>query len=176
MLLPARCARFRRRIFTSTTSIGHRMTRFCRDRCTRSGRQQLVDRADSTRSTSANWQTRLRFTNRRCKLAVLRWSPDGKPIGFIEGMMSDEGFHGGDLCTVSAEGGKNTSDRTAARSRSVRCSGQRRTGSSSRSTSGEAALFRNSAWLTMRCAHLEHPGGYSRLRQFSQLPVARDGQ
>ncbi|MEY2520969.1 MAG: hypothetical protein QOF24_2728, partial [Verrucomicrobiota bacterium] len=29
------------------------------------------------------------------QLAVPRWSPDGKSIAFIEGLMSDEGFHGG---------------------------------------------------------------------------------
>jgi dipeptidyl aminopeptidase/acylaminoacyl peptidase len=38
------------------------------------------------------------------QVAVPRWSPDGKSIAFIEGLMSDEGFHGGDLCTVSASG------------------------------------------------------------------------
>jgi dipeptidyl aminopeptidase/acylaminoacyl peptidase len=38
------------------------------------------------------------------QLAVPRWSPDGKTIAFIEGLMSDEGAHGGDLFTVSANG------------------------------------------------------------------------
>src|SRR6478672_12223604 len=38
------------------------------------------------------------------QVAVPRWSPDGKSIGFIEGLMSDEGFHGGDLFTVSTAG------------------------------------------------------------------------
>ncbi len=38
------------------------------------------------------------------QVAVPRWSPDGKSIAFIEGLMSDEGFHGGDLFTVSADG------------------------------------------------------------------------
>jgi dipeptidyl aminopeptidase/acylaminoacyl peptidase len=38
--------------------------------------------------------------------AVPRWSPDGRTIAFIEGLMSDEGFHGGDLFTISAEGGE----------------------------------------------------------------------
>ena len=36
--------------------------------------------------------------------AVPRWSPDGKSIAFIEGLMSDEGFHGGDLFTILANG------------------------------------------------------------------------
>src|SRR5437764_9423505 len=38
------------------------------------------------------------------QLAVPRWSPDGESIAFIEGLMSDEGFHGGDLFTISAAG------------------------------------------------------------------------
>jgi dipeptidyl aminopeptidase/acylaminoacyl peptidase len=40
------------------------------------------------------------------QVAMPRWSPDGKSIAFIEGLMSDEGFHGGDLFTVSAAGGE----------------------------------------------------------------------
>jgi dipeptidyl aminopeptidase/acylaminoacyl peptidase len=39
------------------------------------------------------------------QLATPRWSPDGKTIAFIEGIMSDEGFHGGDLFTMPAAGG-----------------------------------------------------------------------
>src|SRR5207248_3350204 len=39
------------------------------------------------------------------QVAVPRWSPDGKSVAFIEGLMSDEGFHGGDLFTISANGG-----------------------------------------------------------------------
>ena len=35
------------------------------------------------------------------QVAVPRWSPDGKSIAFIEGLMSDEGFHGGDLFTMT---------------------------------------------------------------------------
>src|SRR5438046_5506849 len=38
------------------------------------------------------------------QLAVPRWSPDGKSVAFIEGLMSDEGFHGGDLFTISVNG------------------------------------------------------------------------
>jgi dipeptidyl aminopeptidase/acylaminoacyl peptidase len=38
------------------------------------------------------------------QLAVPRWSPDGKSIAFIEGLMSDEGNYGGDLCTIGADG------------------------------------------------------------------------
>ena len=34
------------------------------------------------------------------------WSPDGKQIAFIHGLMSDEGLTGGDIYTVSADGGE----------------------------------------------------------------------
>ncbi|HEY6039357.1 MAG TPA: S9 family peptidase [Kofleriaceae bacterium] len=42
------------------------------------------------------------------QIAQPTWSPDGKTIGFIEGLMSDEGFTGGDLTTIAATGGKPT--------------------------------------------------------------------
>ncbi len=41
----------------------------------------------------------------KLQIAVPRWSPDGKRIAFVEGLMSDEGFHGGDLFTIAASGG-----------------------------------------------------------------------
>jgi len=52
------------------------------------------------------------------QVAVPRWSPDGKSIAFIEGLMSDEGFHGGDLFTVSAVG-RDVVSRTPDRKSSV---------------------------------------------------------
>jgi dipeptidyl aminopeptidase/acylaminoacyl peptidase len=52
------------------------------------------------------------------QVAVPRWSPDGKSIAFIEGLMSDEGFHGGDLCTMTADG-RNVQNRTRGRKASV---------------------------------------------------------
>src|SRR6201993_2102809 len=52
------------------------------------------------------------------QVAVPRWSPDGKSIAFIEGLMSDEGFHGGDLVTMSADG-RNLTNRTRDRKSSV---------------------------------------------------------
>ena len=52
------------------------------------------------------------------QIAVPRWSPDGKSIAFIEGLMSDEGFHGGDLFTISASG-RNLTNRTRDRKSSV---------------------------------------------------------
>jgi dipeptidyl aminopeptidase/acylaminoacyl peptidase len=39
------------------------------------------------------------------QIAVPRWSPDGKTIAFIGGLMSDQGATGGDIWTVSADGG-----------------------------------------------------------------------
>jgi Tol biopolymer transport system component len=52
------------------------------------------------------------------QVAVPRWSPDGRTIAFIEGLMSDEGFHGGDLFTVPATGGQAV-DRTKGRKTSA---------------------------------------------------------
>jgi dipeptidyl aminopeptidase/acylaminoacyl peptidase len=52
------------------------------------------------------------------QVAVPRWSPDGKSVAFIEGLMSDEGFHGGDLFTVSASG-RDAQNRTRDRKSSV---------------------------------------------------------
>ena len=52
------------------------------------------------------------------QVAVPRWSPDGKSIAFIEGLMSDEGAHGGDLFTVSADG-RDIVNRTRSRKSSV---------------------------------------------------------
>ncbi len=39
------------------------------------------------------------------QIAVPRWAPDGKRIAFIGGLMSDEGFNGGDIFSVSVEDG-----------------------------------------------------------------------
>jgi len=51
------------------------------------------------------------------QVAVPRWSLDGKSIAFIEGLMSDEGFHGGDLFTMS--NGRDAQNRTRGRKSSV---------------------------------------------------------
>jgi len=40
------------------------------------------------------------------QVAVPRWSPDGKVIAFIGGLMSDQGSTGGDVWVVPAEGGE----------------------------------------------------------------------
>lgn len=39
------------------------------------------------------------------QIAVPRWSPDGKNIAFIGGLMSDQGATGGDIYLISAQGG-----------------------------------------------------------------------
>ena len=51
------------------------------------------------------------------QVCVPRWSPDGNSIAFIEGLMSDEGFHGGDLLVIPPAGGE--ANRTANRKGSV---------------------------------------------------------
>jgi dipeptidyl aminopeptidase/acylaminoacyl peptidase len=48
------------------------------------------------------------------QIAQPRWSPDGATIGFIGGLMSDEGSTGGDVFTIPAAGGTAV-DRTPAR-------------------------------------------------------------
>ena len=52
------------------------------------------------------------------QVAVPRWSPDGKSIAFIEGLMSDEGAHGGDLFTMTSDG-RDVVNRTQGRKTSV---------------------------------------------------------
>src|SRR5258706_179236 len=47
----------------------------------------------------------IRVTNVHGYLAAPGWSPDGKSIAFIEGLMSDEGSTGGDLFVIPAVGG-----------------------------------------------------------------------
>jgi dipeptidyl aminopeptidase/acylaminoacyl peptidase len=39
------------------------------------------------------------------QLAVPRWSPNGSQIGFISGLMSDQGSTGGDIYVISSSGG-----------------------------------------------------------------------
>ena len=39
------------------------------------------------------------------QIAVPRWSPDGKQIAFIGGLMSDQGATGGDIYLIPASGG-----------------------------------------------------------------------
>jgi dipeptidyl aminopeptidase/acylaminoacyl peptidase len=52
------------------------------------------------------------------QIAMPRWSTDGASIGFIQGLMSDAGFTGGEVYTIGASGG-NAVDRTPGRRSSV---------------------------------------------------------
>lgn len=52
------------------------------------------------------------------QVAAPRWSPDGKTIAFIEGLMSDEGTHGGDLLTIAADS-QRVSNHTKGRKSSI---------------------------------------------------------
>jgi dipeptidyl aminopeptidase/acylaminoacyl peptidase len=52
------------------------------------------------------------------QIALPRWSPDGSSIAFIQGLMSDEGFTGGEVFTIAASGGQAV-NRTPARKSSV---------------------------------------------------------
>jgi dipeptidyl aminopeptidase/acylaminoacyl peptidase len=52
------------------------------------------------------------------QVAVPCWSPDGKSIAFIQGLMSDEGFHGGDLFTMALDG-RDVVNRTSSRKTSI---------------------------------------------------------
>jgi len=50
------------------------------------------------------------------QIALPRWSPDGTSIAFLQGLMSDEGFTGGDVYTIASSGGQavnRTPDRKA---------------------------------------------------------------
>jgi dipeptidyl aminopeptidase/acylaminoacyl peptidase len=42
----------------------------------------------------------------RLQIALPRWSPDGKSIAFIQGLMSDQGGTGGDIYTLPSTGGQ----------------------------------------------------------------------
>jgi dipeptidyl aminopeptidase/acylaminoacyl peptidase len=84
------------------------------------------------------------------QIAVPRWSPDGKQLAFIGGLMSDQGVTGGDIYLLSAEGGlphNLTADRPT-----------------------------SAAWINWRdTSHLfvgEHAGGNSRL---VQMQISADG-
>ncbi len=52
------------------------------------------------------------------QIALPRWSPDGQSIAFIQGLMSDEGFTGGDVFTIASSGGQSV-NRTPDRKSSV---------------------------------------------------------
>ena len=53
------------------------------------------------------------------QIAVPRWSPDGKSIAFIGGLMSDQGSTGGDVYVIPSAGGRNLMNLTAGRNESA---------------------------------------------------------
>ncbi|MBV9084417.1 MAG: S9 family peptidase [Acidobacteriaceae bacterium] len=62
------------------------------------------------------------------QIAIPRWSPDSKQIAFIGGLMSDEGFVGGDIFVLDAQGGrpKNLTSGQRLSASSVRWTGENR--------------------------------------------------
>ncbi|HXW57545.1 MAG TPA: S9 family peptidase [Candidatus Cybelea sp.] len=55
---------------------------------------------------AASGATRVILDKPAMQIAEPRWSPDGRQIAFIGGLMSDQGVIGGDLYAVSAAGGQ----------------------------------------------------------------------
>lgn len=51
-------------------------------------------------------EARAIYQPRRSQIAEPHWSPDGRQIAFIEGLMSDQGSNGGDVFVVAASGGE----------------------------------------------------------------------
>ena len=82
------------------------------------------------------------------QIAVPRWSPDGKQIAFIGGLMSDQGSTGGDLYVIPAKAhcslGGEPKDLTPDRAASVAfiTVGERSADSGLRSMWAEAATLR----------------------------------
>jgi dipeptidyl aminopeptidase/acylaminoacyl peptidase len=56
---------------------------------------------------------------RGLQIAVPRWSPDGKSIAFIGGLMSDQGSTGGDVYVIPSAGAQNAMNLTAGRNESA---------------------------------------------------------
>jgi dipeptidyl aminopeptidase/acylaminoacyl peptidase len=57
------------------------------------------------RIDAATGQTKL-LLKPEFQMCVPRWSPDGKTVAFIGGVMSDAGSNGGDIYTIPASGGE----------------------------------------------------------------------
>ena len=98
-LATGRCVRSARRTCSCTTTTGRPTGRRSsrkpskdRARTTTGSRSSTSSRADSGKTTSI-WKPPL-------QIAGPRWSPDGKSIAVIHGIMSDEGQTGGDIYVV----------------------------------------------------------------------------
>jgi dipeptidyl aminopeptidase/acylaminoacyl peptidase len=62
--------------------------------------------ADMYSVDAASGAMREILANPGLQMADPRWSPDGRQIAFIGGLMSDQGVTGGEVFTIPAEGGK----------------------------------------------------------------------
>jgi dipeptidyl aminopeptidase/acylaminoacyl peptidase len=113
----------------------------------------------------------------KLQIAVPRWSPDGKRIAFIEGLMSDEGFHGGDLYTIAANGGAATDHMLSRRTSASSIAWQTPDGLLFSEYIGGGV---NLATLNLKTGSIEprwHGDEEARAAgNFPNLSVARDGQ
>ena len=118
------------------------------------------------------------------QIAVPRWSPDGKSIAFIGGLMSDQGATGGDVYLVGASGGSAVNltphenvtsvwphwldDHTLIASQVA--------GGESRIAGYHLAGSGNTAALTDEKTLLESPASIGDGRASMSLSIARDGE
>ncbi|GGG70817.1 S9 family peptidase [Edaphobacter dinghuensis] len=81
--------------------------------------QLYVQKADQTAQPQSILKpTEISGSLHNLQIAVPRWSPDGKQIAFIGGLMSDQGSTGGDIYLISSTGGE-PQDLTPGRTSSV---------------------------------------------------------
>ena len=112
------------------------------------------------------------------QVAVPRWSPDGKSIAFIEGLMSDEGFHGGDLFTMTRRRSRcQRIARRAEKPRLIHSSGRRPIAfclieyAGGGSAISELSLTNNSARTI-----LKGPEGIHAFGNFPDFALSKDGK
>ena len=103
---PARRDRSLRRISNLRVRLVAGWAKLCGDGRARRRRQQLVDRAALHHGRRGRRdEADLQAAASQQQIAAPRWSPDGKSIVFIGGLMSDEGSTGGEILQVPAGGG-----------------------------------------------------------------------
>ena len=165
---PASSGRFRRRSSHLRFRLVARRQDVCRYRRARAGRQQLVDRADlHDRHRKGNATS---IYKPSLQVAMPRWSPDGKSIAFIEGIMSDEGFHGGDLFTSRLSGSRCAESHERPQDLSqFALLADAGSDSSHGICRGRRRDLRTDARRQFRAHNLERRGGFSRVWQFSGL-------
>lgn len=117
------------------------------------------------------------------QIAVPRWSPDGKRISFIGGLMSDQGATGGDVYLVAASGGSPANLTPQANVTSVwprwlddhSLVVSQVEGGKSRIAGYHLAGSGDSARLTDEKTLLEIPAGIGDGRASMSLSIAKDG-